>query len=95
MIEKLFFPSGAPFLASLKTLIVFFIGYLFRPLAEILFSHFGDFCVWYSFIAKHFPDWNHCLGITGFILDHAGTCTLGGEIPGAITFVVEHVDNNR
>ncbi|WP_080763050.1 MFS transporter [Coxiella burnetii] len=111
VIEKLFFPSGTPFVATLETLIVFSIGYLFRPLGGILFSHFGDrygrkvvFLLTVLFMA--IPAFGIALlptvsqiGITASVLlvlfRIMQGLALGGEIPGAITFVAEHVDNNR
>src|SRR3990167_3802213 len=42
IIEKLFFADSSAYVATLKTLAIFSIGYLLRPLGGILFSHFGD-----------------------------------------------------
>jgi len=42
VIEKLFFAQNSSYVATLKTLAIFAIGYLLRPLGGIIFGHFGD-----------------------------------------------------
>ncbi len=110
-IEALFFASSSSYIATLKTLAIFSIGYLLRPLGGILFSHFGDrygrktvFLLTVIFMA--IP----ALGI-GLLPTAAQIGTLapllllllrmmqgialGGEIPAAMTFVSEHISYER
>src|SRR5690606_11029778 len=42
IMEKVFFANSSDYVATLKTLAIFSIGYLFRPLGGVIFSHFGD-----------------------------------------------------
>lgn len=111
IIETLFFAENSAYVATLKTLAIFSIGYLIRPLGGVLFSHFGDrygrkvvFLLTVLFMA--IPS----LAI-GFLPTSAQIGTLaplllllfrmmqglalGGEIPAAITFVSEHVPGKR
>jgi MFS family permease len=99
-----FFPPGDP-LALTLALAVFAIGYLARPLGGMVSSHFGDrygrktvfvatvstmsLCTMGIALLPTYVSW----GITATLLLVAlrfvqGLC-VGGELPGAITFVVE------
>lgn len=110
-IEQLFFADNSGIVASLKTLAIFSIGYLLRPLGGIVFSHFGDrygrkvvFLLTVIFMAIPslaiglLPTATQ-IGVMAPILllvcRMMQGLALGGEIPAAITFVSEHVDNNR
>jgi MFS family permease len=103
-----FFPATNPFTATLSAFAAFAIGYLVRPIGGILFSHFGDrygrknvFIISMSimasatFLMSITPNY-HSWGITAtiiFMLLRLGQgMAIGGEIPGAITFVKEHVN---
>lgn len=108
VIEKLFFPTSTTFIATLQTLAIFSIGYLLRPLGGIIFSHFGDkygrkkiflltvlLMALPSFAIALLPT-AASIGIMAPILlvifRMIQGLALGGEIPGAITFVSEHVN---
>ena len=107
-IEKLFFADSSTYIATLKTLAIFSVGYLIRPLGGILFSHFGDrhgrkvvflltvvLMAVPSFAIGLLPTTAY-IGIAAPILllifRMMQGLALGGEIPAAITFVSEHVD---
>lgn len=111
ILEKNFFQSNSEFVATLKTLAIFSIGYLLRPFGGIVFSHFGDrygrkvifmltilFMGIPSFAISLLPTENQ-IGIAAPILlllfRMMQGLALGGEIPGAITFVAEHVKDNQ
>lgn len=107
-IEKLFFADSSTYIATLKTLAIFSVGYLIRPLGGILFSHFGDrhgrkVVFLLTVILMAAPSFAiGLLPTTAYIGSAAPVLllvfrmmqglALGGEIPAAITFVSEHVD---
>lgn len=110
-IEKVFFSGGSAYLATLKTLAIFAVGYLLRPLGGIIFSHFGDrygrkvvFLLTVILMAVPslaiglLPTTSE-MGVVSPILllifRMMQGLALGGEIPAAITFVSEHVDQRR
>ncbi len=111
MLEKIFFADNSAEVAILKTLAIFSIGYLLRPLGGIIFSHFGDrygrkvvFLLTVVFMAL--PSFGIGLlptpaqiGIASpillLLLRMMQGLALGGEIPAAITFVAEHAPDNR
>lgn len=107
ILGKNFFPAYSPIARLIGTYAVFAIGYLVRPLGGILFSHFGDkygrkksFSVSISVMAistllmSMVPSYEHG-GITCTIifvlLRLVQGMSIGGEIPGAITFLSEHI----
>lgn len=111
MIEKVFFADSTSYMATIKTLAIFSIGYLLRPLGGIVFSHFGDrygrkvvflltvvFMAVPSFAIGLLPTTAQ-IGMMAPILllvfRMMQGLALGGEIPAAITFVSEHVPSNR
>jgi MHS family proline/betaine transporter-like MFS transporter len=111
IIEKVFFSDSSAQVATLKTLAIFSIGYLLRPLGGILFSHFGDrygrktvflltilFMALPSFAIGLLPTPAE-IGIAAPILlllfRMMQGLALGGEIPAAITFVAEHAPTGR
>lgn len=111
IIEKVFFADSSAYVATLKTLAIFAIGYLLRPLGGIIFSHFGDrygrkvvflltvlFMAVPSFAIGLLPTTAQ-IGIAAPILllifRMMQGIALGGEIPAAITFVSEHAASNR
>ena len=111
IIEKLFFANSSAYIAMLKTLAIFSIGYLFRPLGGIVFSHFGDrygrkvvFLLTVFFMAV--PSLAIGLLPTTGQIGSLAPCllllfrimqglALGGEIPAAITFIAEHTPRVR
>lgn len=111
IIEKLFFADSSAYVATLKTLAIFSIGYLIRPLGGILFSHFGDrygrrvvFLLTVLFMAIPslaiglLPTTAQIGTLAPLLLllfRMMQGLALGGEIPAAITFVAEHVPGNR
>lgn len=104
-IAAAFFPAGAGIDSLTLSLAVFAIGYLARPLGGMVSSHFGDrFGRKQVFVATVFTMSASTLAI-GLVPSYAtwgvaatfaliglrfvqGLC-IGGELPGAITFVVE------
>jgi MFS family permease len=109
-IGEAFFPADNSFTATLNAFAAFAIGYLARPIGGILFSHFGDrysrksvFIISMSIMASATflmaltPSY-HSWGITAtyifMILRLCQGMAIGGEIPGAITFVKEHVNTH-
>ncbi len=104
-ISAQFFPSDNALSSLLKTFAVFAIGYLARPLGGILLAHFGDRfgrrkVFLFSLLAVSFSTLGMALvptyaswGVTAtvvFVLLRIvqGLC-FGGEIAGAMTYVVE------
>lgn len=111
IIEKIFFADNSSYIATLKTMAIFSIGYLLRPIGGILFSHFGDrygrkvvflltvvFMAVPSFAIGLLPTTTQ-IGIAAPILllifRMMQGLALGGEIPAAITFVSEHVPEKK
>lgn len=111
IIEKVFFSNSSSYVATLKTLAIFSVGYLVRPLGGIVFSHFGDrygrktvFLL--TVIGMALPSLAiGSLPTTAQIGSAAPLLlllfriiqglALGGELPAAITFVAEHAAPDR
>ena len=104
-IGRAFFPASSPVTSQLLSWTVFAVGYLARPLGGIIFSHFGDrygrrkvfitamLMMSLSTVSIGLLPGYETLGISASILMVClrllqGFC-LGGELPGAITYVVE------
>ena len=104
-IGSAFFPASDPLTSLILSFSAFAVGYLFRPLGGIVFSHFGDrygrrrvfviaiLIMSLSTVAMGLLPTVASWGITSSILMVSlrmiqGFC-LGGELPGAITYVVE------
>jgi len=104
-IGEAFFPASSAVTSQLLSWTVFAVGYLARPLGGIIFSHFGDrygrrkvfitamLLMSLSTVSMGLLPGYEKLGITASILMVClrllqGFC-LGGELPGAITYVVE------
>ncbi|MBS0358418.1 MAG: MFS transporter [Proteobacteria bacterium] len=111
VISQLFFPSGNQLTSLIEAFAVFALGYLMRPLGGILFGHFGDkygrkktfiaavLCMAIpTFLIGLLPT-TQMVGITATFL--LMICrifqgiSVGGEIPGSITFACEHVALNQ
>ncbi|HXR91609.1 MAG TPA: MFS transporter, partial [Steroidobacteraceae bacterium] len=104
-IGSAFFPSSKPLEATLKSFAVFAVGYLARPLGGIVLSHFGDkygrrrvFIVQMLVMSLStlsmglvptYASWGVSATIMIVCLRLLQGFCLGGELPGAITYVVE------
>ncbi|MCW8419426.1 MFS transporter [Fluoribacter dumoffii] len=108
IISQIFFPKTDKLASLMSVYAVFAIGYLIRPLGGIAFSHFGDkygrkktfiFSVILmavpTVIIGFLPTYQH-IGIWSSILliflRLLQGLSIGGEIPGALTFTCEHVN---
>jgi MFS transporter, MHS family, proline/betaine transporter len=101
-----FFPATDLFESQIRSFSVFAVGYLARPLGGIIFSHFGDkygrrrvfivsmLSMSLATIGMGLLPGQATLGPTAAVLMVALRLvqgfSLGGELPGAITFVVEN-----
>ncbi len=106
-IGKTFFPATDKLLSLLYAFFAFAIGYFARPIGGILFSHFGDrysrktvflismvvmaLATFLMAILPGFFIWGVTASIIFIILRLLQGIAIGGEIPGAITFVKEHI----
>ena len=100
-----FFPASDPLTSLILSFSVFAVGYLFRPLGGIVFSHFGDrygrrpvfiiailtmsMATVAMGILPTFATWGIGASILMVLLRLIQGFCLGGELPGAITYVVE------
>lgn len=108
IISQIFFPETDKLASLMSVYAIFAIGYLVRPLGGIVFSHFGDkygrkktfiFSVVLmavpTLLIGLLPTYQH-IGISASILlilmRLLQGLSIGGEIPGALTFTCEHVD---
>lgn len=108
IISQIFFPKTDRIASLMSVYAVFAIGYLVRPFGGIVFSHFGDkygrkktfiFSVILMAVPtaligllptyQHIGVWASVLLILLRLLQGL---SIGGEIPGAITFTCEHVN---
>ncbi len=106
-----FFPKSIGALATVYALGVFAAGYLARPIGGLIFAHFGDrygrkktFAVSISIMALStfligvmpgFSTWGVIAPLLFILLRIIQGLAVGGEIPGAITFVYEHATTYR
>ncbi|HAT8179254.1 TPA: MFS transporter [Legionella pneumophila] len=107
-LSELFFPATNHLASLMGVYAAFAIGYLIRPLGGIIFSHFGDkygrkktFVITLilmalpTFLIGLLPDYKS-IGIWApallILLRLTQGLSVGGEIPGAITFAGEHVN---
>ena len=106
-IGETFFPNKTPLLSIIAAFSAFAIGYLARPIGGIVFSHFGDkygrkrsFILTIiimgsaTFLMGMIPSYYvyvFWMSIIFILLRIIQGIAVGGEIPGAITFVAEHV----
>jgi MFS family permease len=111
VIAKLFFSDDSLFIGLLATFGVFAAGYLMRPLGSIIFGHFGDRygrkkgLVVSLLLMGVSTVLMGCLPTYAMIGAFAAVLLLllrllqgvavGGDLPGAITFVAEMSPNNR
>jgi MFS family permease len=106
-----FFPEQNPIVALINTFAVFAVGYFVRPLGGILFGHFGDrygrknaftISALVMALATLFmgllPNYQH-IGLWApillILLRIFQGISVGGEVPGAIVFIAEHLANRR
>lgn len=111
IIEQVFFANSSSYMATLKTLAIFSVGYLIRPLGGILFSHFGDrygrkIVFLLTVVGMALPSLAIGLLPTPAQIGLASPLllllfrmmqglALGGELPAAITFISEHAVPDR
>ena len=104
-IGSAFFPASDPLTSLILSFSAFAVGYLFRPLGGIVFSHFGDrygrrrvfiiaiLLMSLSTVAMGLlptvATWGIAASILMVLLRLIQGFCLGGELPGAITYVVE------
>lgn len=110
-ISHVFFPTTNSLNALLASLALFSLGYLGRPLGGIIFSHFGDkhgrkktftssilLMAAATFIIGVLPTYQQ-LGLAAPLLlltmRMLQGCALGGEVPGALIYVVEQTPTNK
>jgi MHS family proline/betaine transporter-like MFS transporter len=105
IISKLFFSNDSHSVATMKTLFVFFVGFLSRPIGGLLFGHIGDRlgrkrAFFISIVAMTIPSF--ILGFFPFsgklgLFNPLILCVLrfiqglpaGGELPGAMCYLAE------
>lgn len=110
-LTQAFFSDQSSIISYFKTLVIFALGYVIRPLGGIYFGHLGDrlgrkksFQISLAmmslscFLIAIIPTYNQ-IGIFApvllLILRVFQGFSLGGEIPGAATFSVEHFPKTR
>ncbi|KTD49043.1 major facilitator family transporter [Legionella rubrilucens] len=108
IISRTFFPETDQLASLMSVYAIFAIGYVVRPLGGIAFSHFGDkygrkktfiFSVMLmavpTFLIGLLPTYQQ-MGLLASLLLIAMRLlqglSIGGEIPGALTFTCEHVN---
>lgn len=106
-----FFPEDSSFIALINTFAIFAIGYFARPIGGIIFGHFGDkYGRKNTFIASAFimsvstlligflPTYSQAGMIAPLLLLTLRLLqgiSVGGEVPGAITFIYEHYSTHN
>ncbi len=109
--SELFFPSNNHFSSMMSVYATFAIGYLIRPIGGMIFSHIGDrygrkktfvatllLMALPTFLMGLLPTYamiGNNAAVLLILLRILQGLSVGGEIPGAITFAGEHVDPNR
>jgi MFS family permease len=111
VIGETFFPSANHYTSMLGALLVFASGYLVRPLGGVIFSHFGDkygrqqtFALTIGVMALStllmglLPSYHTAglsISILFVILRLLQGIALGGEIPGAVTYLLEQFPGRK
>jgi MFS family permease len=110
-ISRAFFPADDPLTSLLLTFAVFAIGFVARPLGGVILSTIGDRYGRKNVFVGSLFTMSACTAAIGLLPDHAtwgitatmllialrfvqGMC-LGGELPGAVTYVVEVMPERR
>lgn len=107
----LFFPAENEFVVLLNTLAIFAIGYFARPIGAIFFGHYGDrfgrkkgmlvslAIMGISTVLIGLLPTYATIGIAApiflLILRICQGFSIGGDLPGAITFVAEYADDHK
>ncbi|QIW11012.1 MFS transporter [Francisella sp. LA112445] len=110
-ISKLFFPTESAITSLLIAFSAYAVGYLARPLGGVIFGHFGDkygrkktftisilIMALSTFIIGILPTYSHIGFIAPILLvlcRVAQGISVGGEIPGAVTYVGEIVPEKK
>lgn len=111
ILAHVFFSSQSNFSSTLMVYLIFAAGYLARPIGGILFSHFGDrYGRRITFFISILMMTTSILGvgllptsaqigalapILLLILRFIQGLSFAGELPGALTFISEHVEKSR
>lgn len=110
-ISRAFFPSDDPLTSLLLAFAVFAVGFLARPLGGVVLSTIGDRYGRKNVFVGSLFTMSACTAAIGLLPDYAswgvaatillialrflqGMC-LGGELPGAVTYVVEMLPERR
>ena len=104
-IAQAIFPSASPLGSLMASFAAFAAGYLARPLGGIILSHYGDrygrrrVFLWSVFVMSgatlgmglvpDYAQWGIAASVLMVILRLVQGFCLGGELPGALTYVVE------
>lgn len=104
-IGEAIFPSSSPLVSLVASFAAFAAGYLARPLGGIVLSHYGDrfgrrrVFLWSLFVMSaatlamgfvpSYAQWGIAASATMVVLRLIQGFCLGGELPGALTYVVE------
>ena len=99
------FPSSSPFVSLMASFAAFAAGYFARPAGGIVLSHFGDrygrrqVFLWSVFVMSgatlgmgfvpSYAQWGAAASVLMVALRMVQGFCLGGELPGALTYVVE------
>src|SRR4029453_16720288 len=99
------FPSDSPLVSLMASFAAFAAGYLARPLGGIVLSHYGDrygrrrVFLWSIFVMSgatlgmglvpSYAQWGVAASVLMVVLRLIQGFCLGGELPGALTYVVE------
>jgi MFS transporter, MHS family, proline/betaine transporter len=110
-LSRHFFPASDELVSLMKTFGVFAAGYLVRPLGGVVLSHIGDrlgrkrsllismlLMSLSTFLMGALPDYEHwgvAAPLLFIFLRLVQGFSLGGEIPGAITFATEALPERR
>ena len=100
-----FFPAADPLNSLLLSFTVFAVGYVARPVGGVVFSHFGDkygrrrvfiiamltmsLATTAIGLLPTYAQWGIAASVCMVVLRLLQGFSLGGELPGAITYVVE------
>lgn len=104
-LSQAFFPTASESGGLLATFVVFGVGYLIRPIGGVILSHFGDtrgrktsFTFSITLMALStlaigllptYDSWGYVATVLFVLLRLLQGLSIGGELPGAMTFVFE------